>query len=975
MNPDRWQRIEALLDAALDLPPAERAAFLDQECAAEPALAVEVAAILEAGERSSSVLDEPAVRLATPLLPNDEHRIPAPERVGPYRIERLIGEGGMGTVYLARRDDGEFDQRVALKLVRRGLHLDSRIVRRFRDERQMLAALNHPGIARLLDGGLTEDGLPFFAMEYVEGLSIDRYCETHALPVEQRLELFARVCDALAHAHGKQIVHRDIKPSNILVTDTGEPRLLDFGIAKLLGPFDTTGELASATRQSERLLTPEYASPEQIRGEPVVVASDVYCLGVLLYELLTGQRPFRRAERTTYELERAVLEDDPTRPSDAVQQDPVRRRLKGDIDTIILTAMNKEPSRRYSSAAELAADVRRHLAGRPVTARGTSRVYRLRRWTGRHRVALGSGVVVAVLATVIATVVVRASAPTHLVSGVAQRMAVDPELALDAELSPDAKRIAYVAGTGTAMRLYVSDVGSNHATSLGAHVPGFHRWPRWSPDGRHIALLAGARIYDVAVDGTSDRLLIAPDSGATFVAFPAWSPDGREIAYVQDGAVFARPAAGGTPRRLAATPSTPHSLRWSPNGKFIALVSGNAEFALGTFPWTSIANLGNAGPSSILLVPAAGGTPIRVTTDGRALNTSPMWTPDSRALLYISNHDGARDVYKVALDGRGQRIGEPQRITTGLGAHTISLSTDGRLLAFSVFRLVANIWSVTAPPNGDRPVAEAVPVTRGAQSVEGLALSPDGRWLTFDSDRNGKHHIYTVPVEGGESKQITRNTVDEFMPHWSPDSRQIVFHAFTSDGARRLEVVSADGGKSTPVTPEPRNQRRPGWSPDGRALVFDAGMSTGGDVYVVERTATGGWSAARRLTSAGGGAARWSPDGQEIVYVRQDGIWIMPRAGGEGRQVLRVDPATQVGLGNAEWSRDGTRIFFKRFDGEGRTSFWSVPAAGGTPRMLVRLDRELRSHRPEFATDGQRFFFTVTERMSDIWTMELRTVR
>jgi Tol biopolymer transport system component len=570
--------------------------------------------------------------------------------------------------------------------------------------------------------------------------------------------------------------------------------------------------------------------------------------------------------------------------------------------------------------------------------------------------------------------VVDARRPKRLVPGVASRVSFDPEFALDAELSRDGRRLAFVAGTGTAMQLHVMDPGSDRPRPIAASVPGFHRWPRWSADGRRIALSADSRIYEVSVDDGASRVLVEPDSGTAYVAFPAWSPNGREIAYVQDGSVLVRSLEGGPARRLASTPNVPHSLEWSPDGRFIALVSGNTEFVMGTHPWVSIANVGNAGPSSVWIVPAAGG-PVTRITDGLSLNTSPVWLPGSRALLFISSRDGGRDVYRTDLDGDGKPIGEAQRVTTGLGAHTISISADARTLAYSVFRLVANIWSVTAPDSGDRAVGEATPVTRGTQSVEGLALSVDGRWLAFDSDRHDRHHIYVVPSDGGEAKQITTGAADEFMPHWSPDASEIAYHAFTREAARRLQVVSATGGAVAGVTGTPRNQRRPSWSPDGSALVFDVGETgSGGDLYLIERTTAGAWGTPRRLTTDGV-TARWSPDGRHILYLRRDGIWVTTRDGGAGRRVLRIDATVQPRLGNAEWSADGATILFKRYDGEGRTSFWSVPLAGGTPRLLVRLDRELRSHRPEFATDGRRFFFTVTERVSDIWTMALTESR
>lgn len=975
MNPERWRRVEGLLDAALDLPPAERLEFLQRECPDDPGLPAEVMEILEAGEDPASLLDRPAARVdAVVAQVTGEIAIPLPERVGVYRLERVIGQGGMGTVFLAHRDDGQFDQQVALKLVRRGLHLDPRIVRRFREERQILAALNHPGIARLLDGGLTEDGLPYFAMEYVEGEAINRYCDRNFLGVEDRLELFVQVCDALAHAHEKQIVHRDIKPSNILVTREGHPRLLDFGIAKLLVADEQGADATRLTRGSERLLTPEYASPEQIRGEPVVAATDVYCLGVLLYELLTGQRPFRRAERTAHELERAVLEEDPTRPSEMVEREPLRRRLKGDLDSIVLTAMRKEPERRYPSARELAADVRRHLAGGPVTARRSSPWYQVRRWVRRNRMAVRSAAAVALLTAIVATALARKGAPDLLVSGATRRVTFEPELELDPVLSPDGRRVAYVAGTGATMRLHVKEVGGERGSPIAEEVPGFHRLPRWSADGRRILFQGGLDIYEVAADGSGvSRKVVSAGGVAQAARSPAWSPDGRQVAYEQAGRIYVQDLAGGSPRLLAGEFEEPHSLAWSPDGRFLAVVRGNSEFVLGRPQWTSVTNLGNAGPSSIWILPVDGSPAIGLT-DARALNGSPVWMPDQRRLLFVSNRDGDRDIYSVVIDRQGRARGQPQRLTTGLGAHSIALSADGRSLVYSVFRTIANVWWAALPGRNTRE-APAAPLTRGTQSIEGLALSSDGKWIAFDSDRHGNQDIYRMPVGGGEPVQVTSDPADEFMPHWSPDAGEIAYYRFTSDGVRRLETVPAAGGTPAPVVSLPRVQRFPAWSPDGRSLAFHSTGSGSDGLFRVSRDAEGQWGPARRLTSDSGREARWSPDGREVLYIRSDGLWTVGADGTGRRQVLRLGPSSMPTHGHAEWSRDGREIFFKRFDQSGRTSFWSVPAGGGTPRELLRLDPGLQSHRPEFATDGRRFYFTVTERLSDIWIMELLPVR
>ena len=392
---ERWQRIEALVDDVIDLPAEERDHHLRAACGDDDALHAEVAELLESGERDDAFLASPlggvAAGAAAGIGPTNAAASGYPIRVGPYRLGRELGRGGMGTVFLADRDE-PFHQRVALKLLGRGLHLDENFVRRFGEERRILATLEHPNIARILDGGMTNDGVPWFAMELVEGDSIDRACDARRLPIEARLELFCTACDAVAYAHRRGIVHRDLKPSNILVSADGTVKLLDFGIAKLVAP--DSGPEDPLTRTGARLLTPEYASPEQIRGERVSPASDVYSLGVMLYELLTGRRPYRVSTRLPNEIDRAVLEQDPERPSNVVSRghgarssypdlptpnevararsttpELLAKRLRTGLDAIVLKALAKAPHDRYESADALVMDARRYLEGVPVSAR------------------------------------------------------------------------------------------------------------------------------------------------------------------------------------------------------------------------------------------------------------------------------------------------------------------------------------------------------------------------------------------------------------------------------------------------------------------------------------------------------------------------------------------------------------------------------------------------------------------------------
>jgi tetratricopeptide (TPR) repeat protein len=423
MDSERWRRIEELYHSAAEVPESQRAAFLEESCAGDEALRHDVGSLLSYQNDSEEFIEMPAMEVAARILAQDPNlgqkasqSAPVEGTISRYRILEKIGAGGMGEVYRAARADGQFTKEVAIKLVRGGFDT-AFVLERFRNERQILAGLDHPNIARLLDGGTTDDGIPYLVMELVRGSGIDQYCDTHRLPITKRLQLFRDVCSAVHYAHQRLVIHRDIKPSNILVTEGGVPKLLDFGIAKILDP--STGTETTLAHP----MTPEYASPEQIRSEPITTATDVYSLGVVLYQLLTGRSPYDRDTSSTHELARAICDTDPARPSIVVLRKAVarvgeegahpagelvsslregspaklQRRLAGDLDDITLKALRKEPSLRYGSVEQFAEDIRNHLEGRPVKASIGSWNYRAGKFVARHRVGVAATTAIALV--------------------------------------------------------------------------------------------------------------------------------------------------------------------------------------------------------------------------------------------------------------------------------------------------------------------------------------------------------------------------------------------------------------------------------------------------------------------------------------------------------------------------------------------------------------------------------------------------
>jgi Tol biopolymer transport system component/tRNA A-37 threonylcarbamoyl transferase component Bud32 len=867
-----------------------------------------------------------------------------------YEVERELGGGGMSRVYVAMETG--LGRRVVIKVLSPQLTAGIS-AERFAREIQLSARLQQANIVPVLASGRLpvhdveevdgtaarlEDGLPYYTMPFIDGPSLRARLVAGRLPTADAISILRDIARALAFAHEHGVVHRDIKPDNVLLS--GETAVVvDFGIAKALSA--ARGESPSGrkeppsgealTERGTSLGTPAYMAPEQVAGEDTMdYRVDIYAWGMLAYEMLAGRHPF--AGKSTSQLLAAQIAEVPP-ALEAADAPPA-------VSDLVRRCVSKSPGDRPQHATDL---LRALDAATP------------RRLGRGLRYGLLVGFALAALARVTA-VLLR---PTTYAAGRTVQITASQDLEVDAAISPDGRFVAYAGGPPNLLRIYVRSLASGRSVMVAPDSGPAQRWPRWSPSGSRLLFAQRGGVFDVPALGGETRRLFETDS-AFLRANPtaAMSPDGAAIAYGDTLGIELRPMAGGPPRLLVAGAEL-HSPAWSPDIRRLAYVAGNSQY---------VNVIGNTAPSAIWTVSLEGGPPVRVTAD-TYLDTSPVWTPDGRGLFYVSNADGERDVYYIALRPNGTAIGGPTRLTTGLAPYTISLSGDGSQMVYSVLHLRSNIWQAPISSSGMTRSGQATQITRENQRVEGVDLSHDGKSILYDANRFGNADIFRLSLAGGDPVQLTTDSADDFEPVWSPDDRSIAFYS-SRTGNRDLYVMDVDGRSVERVTSLPTAERFPTWSPDGRRLAF---ASTAGgsreDLYVTTRSAAGQWSAPVRLTTFGAAYPRWSPDGRWIAAISRGRLVLVP-GDSAGPPVTLVAPPPNATIVFANWGPDPRTVYYQSIDfSTGHWAIWSVPVSGGAPRELVGFDKGTGG--VAFCTDGRRVFFTISSDDSDIWTMRL----
>ena len=846
----------------------------------------------------------------------------------------------MATVYLAQ--DLRHDRKVALKVLRPELAAVIGAAR-FLVEIKTTANLQHPHILSLHDSGEVE-GTAFYVMPYVEGESLrDRLSREKQLPVDDAIRIAREVADALHYAHEHGVIHRDIKPENILLQG-GHALVADFGIA--LAAAKTGGSRMTETGMS--LGTPHYMSPEQAMGERELDArTDIYALGCVVHEMFAGEPPF------TGPTAQAIVARVLTEPPPALRQK--RSTVPPHVEEAVRIALQKLPADRFRSAAEFGSALGSLEGLRRTAAAPVERGPRF------GLLAIGAGAVVLALAAFLLGRGTGGGSPdAPLAFGRNLHVTWDQGLEIMPALSPDGRRVAYASGSLIRLRIMVRPVGEGRAAPLTGDSTG-ESDPEWSPDGTRILFLSRGGIYTAPAGGGPARPEV-PGNPALPIVSATWSPDGGRIAFARGDSLLIRES-DATVRGLALI-TEPTRCAWSPDGELIACVSGNTYYARPSWVF------GNLSPSQIVVCRVRDGR-VTAITDSLALNHSPVWSRDGRWLYFVSNRHGPMDIYGVARSSGGSARGSPVRLSTGLGAHTIALAGSGDRLAYSLHSVRSNIWSLPVPMGAPVMTTAASRVSNANENIENLGLSPDGRWLYYDSDLAGNADLFRLSVVGGEPERLTTDAVDDFFPRPSPDGEELAFHSWRG-GSRDLYVMRLDGGGVQRVTHTEGQESVATWSPDGKALVYSF-LSTEEGVWVVARDSAGEWGTpVQRRT--GGALPSWSPDGKWIAFVTTisgGSLGVIPMPSGDERTLVDVAGLGGAAVARGIWGEDGT-LYYSMRHSDGLGSIWSLRPERGTPRLLVRFDPSLHaSFRGSFTVGAGAFFFPTDDRQSDIWVMEI----
>ena len=888
------------------------------------------------------------------------------ETIAHYKILEKLGEGGMGVVYKA--EDTKLKRIVALKFLAPELTRDATAKKRFIQEAQAASKLDHPNICTIYEINETEDGQLYIAMAYYKGETLKEKTDEGPFRIDETLTIAIYIAEGLQEAHEHGITHRDIKPSNIMITDKGQTKILDFGLAK-----SATGSIV--TKAGTTLGTIAIMSPEQARGEKVDKRTDIWSLGVVIYNMLTGQMPFKG------EYEQAIVYS-------IMNVDPepitgVRTGVPIELEKIINKCLEKDKSDRYPTAEGLLVDINR-------LKRDTSKIIigeraegdeavKPRKATGlaqRGNVIPKKWVIIGISALILVAILLGYNIlqQRDYIPRFFNPLQITTAVGLENynSWSNDGGRLVYDSDQSGNWDIWVTQIGRGEPVNLTEDHPGVDRFPSWSPDGTQIAFWSdrngGSYFVMSALGGKQPREL--PISKAIFSSYgqtsaahisgsgaPQWSPDGKELACIVTDSI-------GIYIIEIVDLQTDHSrkvrftgkdwqfdLNWSPDGRFLAYVDAYDR------SWDI---------SQIWILRISDGKSFAVT-DGMTNDWSPSWSSNGKYLYFVSNRGGSMDLWQQSIGKDGTPKGSPQPVTTAVGMRNAVFSPDGSKLAYSKGRRVDNIWSVPILEDRMATWEDAIQVTFDQAAIQHVNVSPDGKWLLFNSDRKGNYDIWKMPVEGGEMQQITTDPAPDWYPDCSPDGKKVVFYSYRS-GNRDIWVKPVSGGPAQQLTTDKASDLWPDWSPDGRYITFTSLRNGNHDICVM--SVEGGQVQRLTTNTASDNVSIWSPKGDWITFISNrtgyQCLWRMPPEGGNPELIIE-----ELGTFPA-WTPDWKKIYSNRGG-----NLWVISVEDGYERQLTdfKNKRGKMLSYISLSPDRKRIFFIWGEAIGDLWIMDVEWVK